>query len=373
MGNKTFHNTIGKLFLAAFVLCTFSAVFPLSVLAAESQLPPLVDNYINISVVYAFTAAMSFLLLILYLTLIKIRTVPFILLYTAVFLVNIGYLFLSLSGTVEEALLANRISYLGAVFLPLLMIIITLETCQLKKDKRLLALLTGYSCFTFLIAGSAGYNQLYYKEVFLIFVNGAAKLKKVYGPLHKWYYIYLFSMFFIMVAVVITAFIKKKVESFSVSIALLVAVLLNIVVWFIEQLYRIDFEFLSVSYIVTEIFMLFIYSILDEYRHNHVPLPDGQIFDSAEQTGVQPANSAPLPAGTYNWDRLVLAWPALAGLTSREIEVFMMLLENKRRKDIAERMYVSENTVKKHTSHIFEKLAVTSRNEIIEHVNSIHW
>lgn len=373
MHKKTLQNVTGKLFVHIFVLYTFFSTCPLAVFAAGNRSSAMVDNYINYSVVYMFTAAISFLLLILYLTLIKIRTIPFILLYTAVFLVNIGYLFLSLSGTVEEALLANRISYLGAVFLPLLMIFIIIETCQLKKNKKLLAVLTAYSCSIFLIAASGGYNQLYYKEVFLIFVNGTAKLKKIYGPLHKCYYIYLFSMFFIMTAVVITAFVKKKIESFSVSIALLVAVLLNIVVWFIEQMYRIDFEFLAVSYIVTEIFMLFIYGIMDEYHNNYVPLPDSLHPTGNKPDSARNENTLPLPAGTYSWDRLVLAWPALAGLTSRESEVFMMLLENKRRKDIAERMYVSENTVKKHTSHIFEKLAVTSRNEIIDRVNTIRW
>ena len=51
-------------------------------------------------------------------------------------------------------------------------------------------------------------------------------------------------------------------------------------------------------------------------------------------------------------------------LTAREMEVFMYMVENKRRKDIADEMCVTENTIKKHTSHIFEKLNITSRTEI---------
>ncbi|MBQ2764757.1 MAG: response regulator transcription factor, partial [Firmicutes bacterium] len=39
--------------------------------------------------------------------------------------------------------------------------------------------------------------------------------------------------------------------------------------------------------------------------------------------------------------------------------------ENKRRKDIAEILHVSENTVKKHTSHIFAKMNVANRKELL--------
>lgn len=42
-------------------------------------------------------------------------------------------------------------------------------------------------------------------------------------------------------------------------------VLLNIDVWAVEQVIDIDFEFLCVSYIVTEVFMLLLYGVLRDY------------------------------------------------------------------------------------------------------------
>ena len=56
-----------------------------------------------------------------------------------------------------------------------------------------------------------------------------------------------------MIATTIYAIAKKKIESTSHAIIILVAVFVNILVWLFEQLVRIDFEILSISYIITEL------------------------------------------------------------------------------------------------------------------------
>ena len=66
---------------------------------------------------------------------------------------------------------------------------------------------------------------------------------------------------------------------------------------------------------------------------------------------------------------IISVWPQVAQLTSREVEAFMKLIINHKRKEIAEELCVSENTVKKHVSNIIAKLDVSSRNEIIVKVN----
>ena len=57
--------------------------------------------------------------------------------------------------------------------------------------------------------------------------------------------------------------------------------------------------------------------------------------------------------------------PQLAELTQREMDVLKLLLENKKRKEIAEELFVTENTVKKHTAHIYEKLEIADRSELL--------
>ena len=56
--------------------------------------------------------------------------------------------------------------------------------------------------------------------------------------------------------------------------------------------------------------------------------------------------------------------PDTSMLTPREREVLELLLEGKQRNEIAAKLYISENTVKKNISSIYSKLGVTSRNEL---------
>ena len=51
-------------------------------------------------------------------------------------------------------------------------------------------------------------------------------------------------------------------------------------------------------------------------------------------------------------------------LSAREKEVLIRMLEDKKRKEIAYELCITENTVKKHISSIFAKLDVANRNEL---------
>jgi len=54
-----------------------------------------------------------------------------------------------------------------------------------------------------------------------------------------------------------------------------------------------------------------------------------------------------------------------AGLTSREMQVLRELVSNASNREIADRLYISENTVRNHMHKILEKLGVGSRREVI--------
>lgn len=52
------------------------------------------------------------------------------------------------------------------------------------------------------------------------------------------------------------------------------------------------------------------------------------------------------------------------GLTQREAEIARLAKNGLSNKEIAEEMYIAESTVKKHMSHIFEKLVLTNRENL---------
>ncbi|MBD5452058.1 MAG: helix-turn-helix transcriptional regulator [Lachnospiraceae bacterium] len=53
------------------------------------------------------------------------------------------------------------------------------------------------------------------------------------------------------------------------------------------------------------------------------------------------------------------------GLTKRELEIAGLIAEGKSNGEIAEQLYISETTVKKHVSNIFEKMGISKREELI--------
>ena len=62
---------------------------------------------------------------------------------------------------------------------------------------------------------------------------------------------------------------------------------------------------------------------------------------------------------------IVLQVKTLNPLTNREQEVLQLLLSGKTNREIAENLFISENTVKTHARSIFSKYDVSSRSELI--------
>lgn len=54
------------------------------------------------------------------------------------------------------------------------------------------------------------------------------------------------------------------------------------------------------------------------------------------------------------------------GLSKRELEVLQLMADGLSNQEIAERLFVSLNTIKTHTSNLFEKLDVKRRTQAIE-------
>jgi len=305
----------------------------------------------NIIIIYGVIAVISLLLIVGYCSLIKDRDIWFVLMFISVFIINAGYLTMSLSDTIAEALLANRISYLGSVFLPLCMFMIIMNVCKVNYPKWVTCLLFVISIAVFVIAASAGYTDWYYSDVSIVFYDGAARLVKVYGPLHIVYHIYLFVYFASMATIIIVSVLNKKVFPIKHAILLLCAVFGNILVWLIEQGIDLEFEFLSISYIITEIFLLSLYCILQDYG---IVVGDDVRGDFGQEHNQE-----------IDLEILLKQNPQLTELTGRELEVLKLLLEDKlKRKEMAEELSVTEHTIKKHTAHIFSKLDVSDRKEL---------
>ena len=61
----------------------------------------------------------------------------------------------------------------------------------------------------------------------------------------------------------------------------------------------------------------------------------------------------------------------LYNLTSRESEIVLLICQGMTSRQIADKLFISENTVKKHTYNIFKKMKVSSRSQIIKIIHRL--
>ncbi len=310
----------------------------------------------SLSAVYAICAIISLVIVAGYCIFAKKKDLWFILLFTSVLVVNAGYLALSVSQTVEEALLANRIAYLGSVFLPLFMLKIIMNVSRIEHKKWITALLVVLGAVVLVIAGSPGYSDIYYKEVTLEVVNGMTVLNKVYGPWHGIYLLYLLGYFGAIIAMTIRAALKNKLYSTEQTIILIVAVFVNIGVWLIEQFVKIDFEVLSISYIISELFLLGFNIIATENERLKEAVADAKSQITKENVDAQQIDITVFEGYIQG----------LSELTATENTIFELYTNGKNTSEVLTALNIKENTLKFHNKNIYSKLGVSSRKELIE-------
>ena len=310
----------------------------------------------SLSVIYCAAAILSLLLLIGYCAISKKRDPWYVLLFASILVVNVGYFALSISTQLGEALLANRLAYLGSVFLPLAMLMIIVQVTHFRSRKWVRHVLLALSVVIFLIAASQGYLPLYYKEVSFSIENGVATLQKVYGPLHSLYLVYLLGYFSAMVTIIIHATVRDKIDSLAHAVILAIAVFVNIGVWMIEQLVYIEFEFLSISYIITECFLLGLNIMITEADMRKTK-PVQEVPAAAPQE-LSPV-MAPDP------EQAAIFREGLSMLTPKEQELYQCYVEGLTTDVIMEKLNIKENTLKFHSKNLYSKLGVKSRKQLM--------
>lgn len=309
-------------------------------------------------ITYAIMAIIATILLIGYIALVRKKEPWLLLLYICVTVVNVGYFLLSTSNTLGFAIIANDIAYFGSVFLSMSMLLTIIRLCGFEVRKGLVITLSVIGFLMFAIVATSGILPWYYKDVSLTFVDGAAKLKKVYGVLHSTYLIYLLAYFAAMVACIVQSIRKKIIASQRHAVLLAAIVFSNIAVWFVEKFIPWNFEFLSVSYLFSEIILLGVYWMMQEYvRVDLVPQPVQEV------ARPMPVDIATMPMEEKILKVLSFLQPGEM-LATREREILELVLQNKKRKEIAEELCLSENTIKTYTRTLYGKVGVSSREEL---------
>ena len=317
------------------------------------------------SPVYGAVAALSVLLFVGTLLWDKQKERFFLALFGCVAAANCGYFLLSVCKTLPLARFANGLSYFGGAYSMLVMLRIILDVCQMRRRAWLNGLLLGISTAAFLLAASGDLLGLYYAALSLEQAEGMVLLVKTYGPLHRLYTVYLVCYVLVMVAIIVYATAKKRLAAPKYAMLLIAAVLLNIGVWAVEQGFQEQFEFLSVSYIVTEVMMLLVYGMLRDYG---IVQPGGSLVTVQMLTKLHSNGTAPgqLPPGMQDlFDSFVQKAKTLSAAENRILRYY---IDGYEISEIPELAFISIHTVKKHNRSIYQKLEITSRDELMLYI-----
>lgn len=304
----------------------------------------------SLSVVYAITAGLSFLLLLGYWLPAKKRNPWLLLLFCSVLVVNVGYFLLSVAEDLSWALHANRLSYLGSVCLPLAMLQIIMETVKTPVRKWITYGLIALAVVVFFVAASPGYLDIYYRSVRFEQIEGTSRLIKEYGPLHSLYPVYLLGYFGAMVWAIVSAVLKNRIKSTTYAVILAAAVFVNIGVWMTEQFVHMDFEVLSVSYIITELFLLGLHRLMAEHQRLQKQLK------TVEEKAGKPATL----------EQIALFQTGLTELTKTEKAVLDCYVQGLDTQQVLEKLNIKENTLKFHNKNLYSKLGVNSRKQLVQ-------
>ena len=240
-----------------------------------------------------------------------------------------------------------------------------MNVSRLTYKKWFSATLLIISGIVFLIAASPGILDIYYRSVALENINGVSVLNKEYGPWHGVYLFYLLGYFSMMIAVIIHAISNKKIESVSHAIILVSAVFVNICVWLLGQLVKIDFEFLSVSYIITELFLIGVYLMIQNQE---------VLIASLQAKITVPPNTSNKVIDRNSPDFIEhceYIRTQLPHLTASERAIYNCYLAGMSTKEVMQEMSIAENTLKFHNKNIYSKLGVSSRKQLLEYASAI--
>ena len=299
-------------------------------------------------------------LLIAYLLMVKNKEFWLTMLYISIAVVNLGYLLISLASTVGFALFANDVAYLGSVFLSAFMFLTIVRLCGFEIRKAHVITCVSLGALMFAIVASSPMLPLYYKSVDIEMIDGAAKLVKEYGVLHPFYMVYLLGYLAAMIGTIIHSVRKKKIAKPKLAGFIAAIVCSNIVMWLFEKMVNWEYEFLSVTYISSEFLLLIVYWMLQDYVHKN----DLHTYTQAEKEKL--AVQITEMTMEAKLAKVLTFVKEDNPLSMREREILEMIIAGKKRREIAEKMHLSENTVKTYTRTLYGKLGISCREELYE-------
>lgn len=208
----------------------------------------------------------------------------FIIIIVLMALSNVGYLSIAVSVSLEEAILANKLAYLGGCFIPALGFFMTFDVCNYKVPNIIRNSFYMFSIAVYLLVTSIGYSDIYYKEVFLEKYNNVTVLGHTYGIGHLFFNILMYGYLGLQIIVLIYTYVSKKNISRKIITAIFSTGIVTILLYIVARMINKSIEIVPLIYIFDGWIYLYIFrrglvysiedniasSLSDEYTYGYI-------------------------------------------------------------------------------------------------------
>lgn len=189
----------------------------------------------------------------------------FVLFFSAIIINCAGRYLLSVSESLEMAIWANKFLYIGAVYAPLLTVLILARLCNIKIPRLLSGVLVLYSTTVLSLVMTIGKYDIYYKSVELVRGNGYSYLIKTYGPMHVLYPVMMVVYALVMVIFMCLAFRKRHYISFRIVAIVSLTCFSIFFLYIIERVMDMQISVLAVGYLIGLVFLIKYFNYLNMY------------------------------------------------------------------------------------------------------------
>lgn len=186
---------------------------------------------------------------------------------------NYGHYMLSISSDLMEAILAQKIAYIGGMFLPLFYFILMFEICHIKLPRTIFTVLIFLQFVGYGVVCTIGNKPLYYKQVGIYVKDGVTILDRVYGPLHMICPLSMAIYLFASLIVALYSFFRNKSVNRNGVIAMVVFATLAAAVYVGEKTVHLEYEIIPIAFVLLMVGTL-------------IPVYDSNVFTAYENTEI---------------------------------------------------------------------------------------
>ena len=178
--------------------------------------------------------------------------------FYAILVTNFGHWLLGFSESVEGAVIANKVNYLGASFLPMFMFFALLQICKISIPRWLNLVLILMSFGICALAMTVGYFPAYYETVEYVVQGGVGNYRATYGWGHAVFNAFLVGYVLLDLWIIIRAILHQKMVSLKNITAMIVGEIATIFSFFIARACDCDMLVMPCVYVFDQILLLYI-------------------------------------------------------------------------------------------------------------------